>query len=879
MLRSLNRPFSVVAVLVAFSFIGRAEETATVLDFETDFAINKWPTDRAGEITFSSEWKADGARSLKIDAGLMSALDAMKLKNWSGYTMLRIAVNNPTGQTVAVGFELQDQHTQFHERHQNGFGVQPGESVIELDFSGGLWRGEENKPYRGKIKTPINVNSITRVSFTNQGTGAIYLDKIEVVKVKKLETPGGFAFDFGKAGTQVMGQFTGVFHNSAYDKTKGFGLHGGLAGALGKSMSFPTPLLGDGISLPDGGFQVDIPQGGNYIGWVAFERGGFWESEHSGYSHAALKNNGAVVHEHTFAPAGAHFLFQDTEITDMAQVADKLIWPAHAISTFKFTAAQGANVFTITTKDAVSFPLRIAGLILAPDTAEGKAFLDEHEKLQRKTIATTFAAQDRGRRGEGRAAPAKDLVVEPLPTGQMVYPRDWPLNPNGAPIGEITAVSGQKVALHLGVYAKKEIPVTVSAAALKGAGDIAAPAITYGRYMPQRPYGVGAVWLEVNHYRPEVSFTVGADVTRSVILEYDIPADAKPGDYSGTVKLSGGGESVELPVKIRVLAVKLAELPIPLGVFKNSLPFPVRDVDEATWWKLQESLLKEQIHAGLNALSGGPDLEYSIGADKITGDRAVKYIKLAQQFGPIKAIVPYGGFMPNSRGIKGDFGAVAAALKTFEENNALPQTYVYSYDEPGTEAEKNNVIGVLERATKAGFKTIGYTSSHFSDPLWVKLMESTYAPAVNLHGPEDIKKIKAAGKHPWTYNNGRDRYGWGLHLWRQIQLGVEGRMDWIGVFTQGFAFHNLDGREPSMPCFLVHRDIGVLKTTSWLSGREGLLDLRIRLALEKVAPPDDPALKLWSLDGYRDDQKKWDDAALGNVRAAMLKRLDELTKK
>ena len=53
----------------------------------------------------------------------------------------------------------------FRERHVNGFGLKPGESSVDVDISGGLWRGEENKPYMGKIKTPIEFDLIKRISF------------------------------------------------------------------------------------------------------------------------------------------------------------------------------------------------------------------------------------------------------------------------------------------------------------------------------------------------------------------------------------------------------------------------------------------------------------------------------------------------------------------------------------------------------------------------------------------------------------------------------------------------------------------------------------------------------------------------------------------
>ncbi|MCW8133410.1 MAG: hypothetical protein KIS92_23910 [Planctomycetota bacterium] len=866
-----------LAVLVLLALAARAEDepTAIVQDFEQPIEINKWPAEKPGKIERSTEWKADGEQSLRIDAGLMAALSQLKLKNWKDYSVLRVSVNNTTDKTVTIGFELQDQHTTFHERHQNGFGVQPGVHVIELDFSGGLWRGEQNAPYKGKIKTPIDVGGITRVSFTNEGEGPIYLDKIEVVKVKKLETPGGFAFDFQKNGHQVMSQWIGVSEATPY-KDGGFGMVGGRPSLLNKVSSYPTPMLGDGAAFNAGGFKVDLP-GGDYLGWIAFERGGFWEGEQCAYSHAALKANGTVVHEHDFAPAGPHFFFQDTEITDLAQLKDKLIWPAAAAAAFKFKAEKGVNHFTLDLKDENGLPLRVAGMILAPATPEGQAFIDAHLALQNKTIDTTYAAQDRGRRKD-RKEPAKALVVEPLPPGAQVYPRDWPTAAEGAPIPELTAVTGQKVTVHLAVYAKTAGSASVAAAPLKGPGSLPAPAVSYGRYMPQRAYGVGAVWLDVNHYRPEPAFDCGPELTRSVVVEYDVPADAKPGAYEGSVEIAAGAEKLSLPVKLQVAAVKLAAIPRPVGLFMNALPFEASAVGDAEWWKLQESLAKEQGEAGLNCPAGGAGLGLRFADGKISGDAAVKYLKMAAKYGMDKGFTNYGGFLGRLNRGSGDPAAVFAALTAFEKDNGLPPFYWYSYDEPSTETEQNNVLAYLEPYTKAGIRTIGYTSVHNGSALWEKLRDASYAPAFNIHTGDDLKKLKAAGGHPWVYNNGLDRYGLGLHLWRGFTLGAEGRMQWIGLYTQGFAYHNLDGREPSYPCFFVHSKFGALKTPMWLSVREGLLDARIRYTLEAAAKPGDPALAAWSTDGYKTDEPKWTDAELDKTRLTMLKRLQELAK-
>ena len=586
------RPRAVLLLILAAA-LGAADTSASLQDFEQDFEVNKWG-DGPGDVALSSEWKSDGRRSLRIDPGLMSALDTLALKDWSGYTHLRLHVHNPGTQAIAIGFELQDQHTTFHERHQNGFGVLPGDSVIELSFTGGLWRGEENRPYRGKIKTPIDVARITRLSLTNNGASPVFVDQIEVVAVAPIACAGAFAFDFAKQGAQGMGQFIRIDQHNRYAPDAGFGLLAAAVGPFLGAMSYPTPMLGSGFGIPEEGFRVDLT-GGRHIGLIAFERGGFWGGdERCAYDRMRLKVDGAVVHEHAFSAAGVFFDFQDTEIIDGAQIADKLIWPAHAIHEFSFTAKAGANVFTTETDNGVFLPLRVAGLLVAPDNADGRRFIAEHVALQRKTIATTFAVQDRGRRGDDRAAPTKDLMWQAMATGEQASPRDWPRKDAPATLAKQYAVAGQRVAVQLGVFARADATVTIAGGELKGPGPLPAPKVAHGRYLPNRPYGTGAVWLEIHHFHPLPTFAVGPDLARAVLIDYDVPTDAKPGDYRGSVTLKAGATTIEVPIALTVVDVTLPRVPIPVGMLMNAAPFTAQDLgDEAAWWRIQESLLDE----------------------------------------------------------------------------------------------------------------------------------------------------------------------------------------------------------------------------------------------------------------------------------------------
>ncbi len=873
-----------ICLLCSFTLGAQDVAAKVVQDFEGNIEINKWPPKNPGTVTLSSDWKKDGMHSIKIDPGLMFCISQFKTQNWTGFSILRIYLKNPGDQAVNVGFELQDRHTSFRYRHQNSFGVVPGESAIEMDVGGGLWRGEQNAPFRGlPNKNPIDISLITRIAFTNNGKVPIYVDRLEVVKKKKIEAPGAFAFDFGPGHTQVAPQMIGIFHDTAYSAKRTFGMVGARPSKLGKSMVFPTPMLGDGLGFNAGGFKVDLP-GGAYIGLIAFERGGFWGGEDSTYTRAVLKNNGTVIHEHTWKRDGKDFMLQDTEALTEDEIIHKVILPCHAIHRFKMTAAQGANHFTLAVEGLSGYPLRVAGLQLAKADKSGEAFLAAHEKLMHKTILRTYALDDRGRR-KGRASPAKPLVVEPLALGAEMYPTDFPENAEGALPKPYLAVAGQTLAIQLGVYAQKAGTAVVETSGLKGPGSITEAVVSYGRYLPMRPYGTGSMWLPINHYRPEATFKVGPGESRAVLIEYKIPQAAKAGPYKGTVKITGFNQTVSVPLDVRIVAAKLEDIPIPVGLYMNAVPVRRDRVDEKTWWRLQESLLREQLGAGLNVLSGhvglGLQLTRKGGQAAFVGPDAIRYIKLAQKIGFVKAIVGYGGFLPRGPILSGKTAShaeCAAAIKRLEKENGFPPFYLNAYDEP-MEQQTSEIAKQVGAATKAGVRTVGWTSWHGKSANWRSLVKASYASAMNIHQGEHMREIAKLGTEPWAYNNGLDRLGMGLRIWRSMQFGAKGRMQWIGLITQGIAFNNLDGREPEPGCFRVHREFGVLKTPAWLGAREGLLDLRIRLTLEKLAKSTDPALKAWTVEGYcRQDEDSWPNAKLEAARRTMLERLVALTK-
>lgn len=907
------------AALVASGCRCSDPSSPLVQDFEGRVSLTKWPKETPGDIDRSREWASDGERSLRVDPGLLASTDSLLRTSFRGFDALRVHVHNPSDRLTTIGFELQDDHATLYDRHRSAFGAPPGDSVIDVDISGDLWRGEENRPFRGPTKTPLDLGKITRIGFENRGDKPIYIDGLTLVADPFEAPPGAVAFDFGRRGTRVMGKTKGVFEDTEYDPSRGFGFVAGTGkpSFLKSAAAYPSPLLGDGLAWEGAQFAADLT-GGPTLGWIAFERAGFWESEFdaTGYTEAVLSANGAEVHRHTFSPSGPHFFFEDLEITTMADAWPKLVRPAHAIATFSFVAKPGQNTFTLAVNDRRGPPLRVAGLFLAPDTPAGHAYLDALEERQKRAFESVFPPTERARRPPGSVPVSERLLVQPRPVGEVAHPRDLPDSaPPNPPVA--TTVPGHKAYVQLALHAARQVDVSIAAtsgaAASPGAapkapavGDsvprvpsptdnapgasavaaralqVSPPRVSYGVYGPKRPYEGGAAWIETAYYRPveeAATVHVGPELTRSVLLEFDVPASAPAGRTVFVVRFSAGPDVLaEVPVTVDIVNAALPPLPIPVGLFMSALPFAPDAVGEERWWQLQEAVLAAEGEAGLNTPTGGPGLDYTMTKTPdgytFTGDRALRYLDLAQRHGLGAAVVGYSGFLPSIKHERPDAARFQQSWSAFETAHKLPPHYLYAYDEPSTDEELAETATYLGPFHTAGVRTIGFFSGA-EGPRFRPVLDATFAPAVSGHTPDLLRAWVDEGKHVFLYNRGVSRLAMGADLVTQIHFRVSGRLEWIGLYTQGFAFDDLDAREPSYGMFVVHDKLGVLPTPRWLSLREGLFDARVRLALEKVAAQTTPGPSTGPTD-YPADPAKWPDATLETTRVDALRRLSAL---
>ncbi len=153
-----------------------------------------------------------------------------------------------------------------------------------------------------------------------------------------------------------------------------------------------------------------------------------------------------------------------------------------------------------------------------------------------------------------------------------------------------------------------------------------------------------------NHFRPDPDFRVGPDLARAVVLEWRVPAGATPGVYTGSAVFTAGGVRLSVPLRVRVFAVDLPPVPIPVGLFMSALPFGPEVLGEGPLLgSSRRRSSTSRARAGLTCVSGGVGLDFAVtrgaGGLALSVDRALRYLEMARARGMCRAAVTYGGFL------------------------------------------------------------------------------------------------------------------------------------------------------------------------------------------------------------------------------------------
>jgi hypothetical protein len=876
--------FAVVPFLL-FAASACAQDAKVMLDFEDEKDVKLWEF-KKGKPELVADHATHGQKCLKLvpDEYMVS----FRLpRDWSGYDSLDIDVfvdgNGLVAGYLLIGDE-QWKNTKggtYWNRHNGGFNLKPGANTVSIPVNG-LYRGEAGS--RGNdLKSNIDPKQIIRmdIGFTPKAAArAIYVDYMRLVKESR---PAGIlAFDFGPPSQPVFPGFTAITWNTVYGQGGATaGLRRATWGAnAARDDTFPTRLYQDFVALDDNEFICDAPNGKCHV-WLVFDDLGYWGGEQTKCSKRSIECGGATVWSEERSPDDYLFRFENVE----PKPGDSMweLYMQHLFAPKRFEATAAGGKLTLRFKGDAPWSCRAAGMIVYPDSmkAEGEKFAAEIEARNRKEFEARAAYM-------GQKVKELEVPAEAKAKGYWIgFPSlDSNLSVFDAPgsaDGKLVrfAACGQEVSFTFAVRALGKVSerwgaspppeVRVTATELRS-GDAAIPASAVeARYVHQgmhRGFNDIAYTIGAEGIRPlKGSWSIlhlVPERTRHFWITVRVPADARPGLYTGTLTLGVTTSDLKIPIPIAldVLDLTLDEPDFLMGFYGCHVPSELPPERKKTALRELLTVLKQN---GMNSISGGPPIKFSglDGAGKPQLDFAAcdEFFKTYKECGFTKPVVAYGGpgmvqglhdgYVVGETGRNWEkktgkpFGEllkiVWSAVKEHAEKEGWPVIYYELNDEPRVvEAAKEQLaLQKLYREHAPWVKTGGSYSLHFdkTDPLEQTLQETfktlTWS-ALNLHTQEHLDKAKEFGRELQIYNQGTTRYSFGAYQWAEFRKGVTGRMQWHLLALHGYQFFDLDGREPDTAMINWGRK-EVIPTIHLARCREGADDFRFAVTLWNMA--------------------------------------------
>ena len=313
----------------------------------------------------------------------------------------------------------------------------------------------------------------------------------------------------------------------------------------------------------------------------------------------------------------------------------------------------------------------------------------------------------------------------------------------------------------------------------------------YGHWRYERPHpNASALVMDDSLLRSDISsLTLSGKLPRRIHIQVNIPVNAKPGNYQGSVQLFSNGALYLAEYQVRVLPATLPRLETPVGLYLEPAPyyqwFPAISRRQAFATACDLSLL-----ATLGFTSLAPAL--ATPADDASRQQFIHQLKQLRRFGFSGSVLAYA---PLKRLLAGHdlqtAGMNLLKLKKALAGQDLPEVYWSVFDEPAPDRFASiQESSRLLHSAPLSFKTAG----HLNNPDQQELASTADLQIIN-HGfgvtADSIVRMKQQGK-VWLYNMPSPRLAAGAYLWRS---GAEGYLQWHGRMPTADPFDPTDGRE------------------------------------------------------------------------------------
>ncbi len=459
---------------------------------------------------------------------------------------------------------------------------------------------------------------------------------------------------------------------------------------------------------------------------------------------------------------------------------------------------------------------------------------------------------------------ARGFLVYQKPYVECIYPSTNPRPHELDPVLRAFATPGEYEPLTFAVKALRALPdVRVEAGAI---GELPADTIDvrHVRYMKARPnYSLQGTYRVVpdilEHF---TTLAVPAGESHRFWLTLRVPEQARPGLYQGSVTLAVAGSRVEIPIRLRVLDIKLREDPDKLyGIYySDPLDRAVSAADEVSkeyFRRRSELEHADMVAHGTRNVTMSAWLREADAEGRFTADWTALSAKLdmASRFGfrpPYVMGINTGGvyrkymgkesFGSHLRGLKmppqgffDEMRRMAAFIEAERVRRGWPEFLYYPIDEPGSsEPEVQFMLRLLGAVQQAGVKT--YVTADPDNDSFKPLMPVVNVWCTQPFAPDRetiVSDMARRNVRYWCYPNhvsgendhtpvagARMTYGFGF--WRS---GFTALIPWIYQSSTGDPFNYLDGH---MMDFMnrTDEDGAPIPVAIWEAYREGYDDYR-----------------------------------------------------
>lgn len=895
MKRSLFTIGLVIVLGAAFALPAQAQESKVLLitSFEADG--EKAVT---GDGKIVDEKASDGKKCYKINHSGdgftgMEIADKASLAKFKDFVLFKVDVFNPTNDPIVMGVRADDGKSKdFGSRFQDERGAvaAPGWSTYELNLTG-LTRSN-SKNYFAKDRLDVGDLKLIKI-FVSGKPITLYFDNVRLEASGLPEVAGLKAFDFGPSKSAVYPGFEGAGEKSIWKDDAEFGW---VKPTAFDNVYMPDVLTGDYGSGKE--FKVKLPNG-KYEVQTCIDSFGIW-GQYPRFTSRSVTINGKKVLEQKMTPQEfldkVFFAHEHSEDLPGQDLWDKFIATRNVNRHFKdIEVTDGTLTFSVASD--LKYGAYVQYLVVYPQdkSKEGQAWMDSLTKKRKdwfnKSMIVRVPNPTTQPSFEPTAAEkAAGFVTFPGHSENFLFVNTVPAREIvGKPL-TIAAARGERENAVLGLFPTNDVAgmsVSVSDLAGPGGAKIASTAVTARKIRNflkrQSRTRVGNIlpWL-LEDFKT-LDLKVG--VTRGVWLTVVVPADAAAGEYTGSVKLTAAGKSVEVPVKLTVYPFaldKVTDITFSATGCRSSIPSYFPEYKDLVW-EHAEKTMKSLADHNMNAVCGGVGARLvSVKDGKVEIDYTDmdKWMALATKHGLTMPGDSYQGCDVNGlpRDTKKD--AIAVNEKAAQEQFGIsyeqlvklvyedvekhakekgwPVRSYFLLDEP--RPEFGNIEAAAEMIklyTKAapntrfsGYYSVGSNREQYFETMPVSIS--------HMH-PKALEHAKKGGKEIWVYDGSRNRASAGRWAFVAAKAGMK------GYLTNGFMYVNSD------PYFDFSDDEAAW-CVAW-PGRDGVVD---SVAYERVSDGIDDYRYLTTLAGLI--KKSAGDNASGAAAQAAQKFMDDSLK-